>query len=43
MGYPKDKLVLHYNEKGSHNGVFWQHIFSEFLTAMVFREVKPLK
>ncbi len=43
MGYPEEKLVFHYNEEGAHGGIFWRCIFSEFLTAMVYRDVKPLR
>lgn len=43
MGYPKDKLLMHYNEKGAHDSAFWRNIFSEFLTAMVYRRVEPLQ
>lgn len=43
LGYPADKLILHYNENGSHNVRFWRSVFSEFLEAMVFRGVKPLR
>lgn len=43
MNYPKDKLALHYNENGSHNSKFWRAVFSEFLTAMVYRQIEPLQ
>ncbi len=43
MGYPEEKLVLHFNEKGTHLSTFWRNIFSEFLTAMVFQNIKPLQ
>lgn len=43
LGYPSDKLILHYNENGGHHVWFWRSVFSEFLEAMVFRSVKPLQ
>lgn len=43
LGYPTDKMALHYNENGGHIVWFWRSIFSEFLEAMVFRCVKPLQ
>lgn len=43
LGYPKDKLCLHYNDKGAHSSIIWRNMFSEFLTAMVFRKVEPLQ
>ena len=43
MGYPKDKLVLHKNEKGVHAASYWKSVFSEFLSAMVLRRVEPLQ
>lgn len=43
LGYPADKLVLHYNENGGHHVWFWRSVFSEFLEAMVFRCVEPLQ
>ncbi len=42
-GYPADKIVLHYDSDGAHGGFFWRGTYSEFLTAMVFRQVKPLQ
>ena len=43
MGYPKDKLALHFNEEGAHGGKYWRSVFSEFLTATVYGEIKPLR
>ena len=43
MGYPEDKLVLHFNEKGSHKGSYWSCIFSEFLTAATFGCIETLQ
>ena len=43
MNYPDDKYVLHYNENGGHAVPYWRNIFPEFLNAMVFQEVAPLK
>ena len=43
MGYPEDKLVLHYNEKGTHSSIIWRSVFSEFLTAMMYQRVEPLQ
>lgn len=42
-GYPKDKLSFHFNENGAHGGTFWRLFFSEFLTAMVYQQIKPLQ
>lgn len=42
MGYPADKVVLHFNENGGHHTKYWRGIFSEFLTAMMFQRVEPL-
>lgn len=43
MGYPKDKLVLHFNEEGTHAAGFWRAVFSEFLTAMAYQRIEPLQ
>ncbi|MBQ3417177.1 MAG: esterase family protein [Ruminococcus sp.] len=43
MGYPKEKLVLHFNPEGCHIITFWRAIFSEFLEAMVYQSVEPLQ
>lgn len=43
MGYPEEKLVLHFNEEGVHDSTIWRNVVSEFLTAMVYRQVKPLR
>lgn len=43
LGYPPDKLALHYNENGGHIVWFWRSVFSEFLEAMMFRSVEPLQ
>ena len=43
MGYPADRYVYHYTENGGHIVAYWRAIFSEFLEAMVFQEVVPLK
>lgn len=43
MGYPSDKLALHYNENGGHIVWYWRSVFSEFLEAMVFQCVEPLQ
>lgn len=43
MGYPEEKLVLHFNEEGEHNGLFWRAVFPEFLDAMVFQKIEPLQ
>ena len=42
MGYPNDKVVLHYNENGGHHHNYWCGYFSEFLSAMVYQRVDPL-
>ena len=43
MGYPKDRMAFHYNDKGAHAAIYWRSIFSEFLEALAFREVAALK
>ncbi|MBQ3417779.1 MAG: esterase family protein [Ruminococcus sp.] len=43
MGYPAEKLVLHFNEEGEHNGLFWRAVFPEFLNAMVYQKIEPLQ
>ncbi len=43
MGYPEDKLVLHFNETGVHRGDYWCSVFSEFLTATVFQRIETLQ
>ena len=43
MNYPENRLLLHFNEKGSHNGLYWCCIFPEFLTATFFQRVQPLQ
>ena len=43
LGYPKEKLALHFNEEGTHSGIFWRSVFSEYLTAMVFQNIEPLQ
>ena len=43
LGYPEQMLAVHSDENGLHDSTIWRNIFSEFLTAMVYREVKPLQ
>ena len=43
MNYPKEKMVLHYNENGGHAVPYWKAMFSEFLEAMVFQKVEALQ
>ena len=43
MGYPKDRLVFHYNENGGHSVPFWRAVFSEFLEAAMFGHVDVLQ
>lgn len=43
LGYPMDKVVFHYYDEGTHSSIIWRNIFSEFLTAMFYRQVKPLQ
>lgn len=43
MGYPAEKVVLHFNEEGEHNGLFWRAVFPEFLNAMVYQKIEPLQ
>ncbi|MBR2279370.1 MAG: alpha/beta hydrolase [Ruminococcus sp.] len=42
MNYPKEKLVFHYNEKGTHDVPNWRSVFAEFLEAMVFQKVEAI-
>ena len=43
LGYPADKVAYHYYDEGVHSSFIWRNVFSEFLTAMVFRRVAPLE
>ena len=43
MGYPEDKLVLHFNPDGAHGVNYWCCVFPEFLTAAVYQRVEPLQ
>ena len=43
MGYPGDKLAIHFDKDGGHGGMFWRCVFSEFLTATVYGQIKPLQ
>lgn len=43
LGYPAEKLALHYNEEGLHDARFWRGVFSEFLEAMVYQHIEPLQ
>lgn len=43
MGYPLEKLVLHKNENGTHSSMYWRGVFSEFLSAMAYRQIAPLQ
>ena len=43
MGYPEDRIVLHFSEEGLHDSTIWRNVYSEFLTAMVYRQVAPLQ
>ena len=43
MGYPADKIALHYSEDGLHHPNSWRGCFSEFLSAMAFQRVEPLQ
>lgn len=43
MGYPADKLVLHFNENGGHHAKYWRGYFAEFLSVMAFQRVDPLQ
>ncbi|MBQ3285706.1 MAG: hypothetical protein IJH40_08725 [Ruminococcus sp.] len=42
-GYPEDKIVLHLSEEGLHDSTIWRNVYSEFLAAMVYRQVAPLQ
>lgn len=43
MKYPKNKLVYHYNERGTHDVPSWRSIFAEFLEAMAYHHVEVLQ
>ena len=43
MGYPENKLLLHFNEKGTHDFSYWRSVFSEYLTAAFFGDVEALR
>ena len=43
MGYPADKLALHYDNDGAHESIIWRGIFSEFLEALALRHVDVLQ
>ena len=43
MGYPEDKMVLHFNEKGTHRATYWCSMFPEFLAAMIFQRAELLQ
>lgn len=42
MGYPSDKLTLHYYEWGQHGDSYWRGVLAEFLEAVVYGSVAPL-
>lgn len=43
LGYPQEKIAFHYFDEGTHSSLIWRAVFSEFLTGMFFRQVKPLQ
>lgn len=43
MGYPEDKLALHYDKDGAHEALIWRGIFSEFLEALALRHIDVLQ
>lgn len=43
MGYPEEKLALHYDKDGAHEVVIWRGIFSEFLESLALRHVDVLQ
>ena len=42
-GYSENKLLLHYNEEGTHSNEYWRSVLSEFLCSMIYGSVEPLK
>lgn len=43
IGYPAEKIAFHYYEEGTHSSILWRNMFSEFLTGMFCRQIKPLQ
>ena len=43
MGYPTEKMTLHYYEWGMHGDSFWRGVLAEFLEVLVYRRVEPLE
>ncbi len=43
MKYPKNKLVYHYNEKGTHSVPWWRAVFSEYIESATFLRVDVLQ
>lgn len=43
IGYPADKMTLHYYEWGMHGDSFWRGVLAEFLEAMVYGCVETLE
>lgn len=43
MGYPEDKLALHYDKDGAHEALIWRSIFSEFLEGLALRHIDVLQ
>ena len=43
MGYPEEKLALHYDKDGAHEALIWRGIFSEFLESLALRHVDVLQ
>ena len=43
LGYPADKLILHFNEEGVHDSRLWRGVIPEFLAAMIYRQIPPLQ
>ena len=43
MGYPEDKLALHFDKDGAHDSLIWRGIFSEFLEALAIRHIDVLQ
>lgn len=43
MGYPKDKLAYHFNERGTHDVTCWRSVFAEYLEAAAFGHVDVIQ
>lgn len=43
IGYPAEKITLHYYEWGMHGDSFWRGVLAEFLEAVVYGRIEPLE